>query len=360
MLKIPNSVKTLEYQAAEALKGLFEQIPSIELKNIELNISEPDNGVDILLHLSASGHQHVLVCDVKANGQPRHVRAALLQLRHYAARFGSDTTAIFVAPYLSAESQALCQEFDVGFLDLQGNARIVFDGVFIERLVASAPPAERRELKSIFKPKATQVLLVMLRDPAQAWRVTELAKSADVSLGHVSNVRTALLDREWAQIDPDGLSLAQPDALLEAWRDEYEMPAGKKLRFYTSLHGSAFDEAVRKAIYAQTGKGRIILASFSAAHWLAPYGRIGTHFFYADDAGLNQLIDTLKLSSSLKGENVVVTIPKETGVLHDTVTPTAGIVCTSPVRTYLDLTVAGERGREAAAHIRHEKLVWSK
>ena len=360
MLKTQNSMKELENRAAEALKALFEQIPSIELKDIELEPPGLDHGIDILVRLNAFNCQHVLVCEVKANGQPRHVRAALLQLCNYAAHLGRDATPIFIAPYLSAESQAICQEHEVGFLDLQGNARVVFDGVFIERLVASRPPAERRELKSLFKPKAAQVLLVMLREPEHAWRVAELAEAAELSLGHVSNVRNALLDREWAQVTSDGLSLAEPDALLDAWKDDYEVPAGKRMRCYTSLHSNAFRVAAREALRGGPSKGQAVLASFSAANWLAPYGRIGTHFFYADDVGLERLQDALKLSSASKGENVVVIIPKDRGLLHDTVEPAPGIVCTSPVRTYLDLMVAGERGREAADHLRRERLTWSK
>ena len=51
----------------------------------------------------------------------------------------------------------------------------------------------------------------MLRDPRHAWRVTELAQVAGVSLGHVSNVRAGLLDREWAQVSDEGLFLSKPD-----------------------------------------------------------------------------------------------------------------------------------------------------
>lgn len=360
MMKTNDSMKELENQAAEALKALFEQIPSVELKDIKLEPPGPERGIDILARIKAFDRQHMLVCEVKANGQPRHVRTALLQLREHVANLGHDATPIFIAPYLSVESQALCQKYEVGFLDLQGNARVIFDGVFIERRVANTPPAERRELKSLFKPKAAQILLVMLREPERAWRVSELAEAADVSLGHVSNVRTALLDREWATVTPDGLSLVEPEALLDGWRDEYEEPAGKRLRFYTSLHGSAFEDAAREALRGGLGKGQAVLASFSAAHWLAPYGRIGTHSFYADDAGLARLKDALMLSSASKGENVVVIVPKDRGPLYDTVEPAPGIVCTSPVRTYLDLTVAGERGREAADHLRRERLKWSK
>jgi hypothetical protein len=360
MLKDAELVKSLESRAVEALKALLEQVPAIKLDDIELEPPGPDHGIDILIHVSTSNRRHALVCEVKSSGQPRHVRMALLQLRNYVAHLGMDATPIFIAPYLSSEAQALCREQDVGFLDLVGNARLVFDGVFIERLVASTPPVERRHLRSLFKPKSAQVLRVMLREPGRAWRVTELAKAADVSLGHASNVRTALTNREWAQASPEGLSLTNPDALLDAWREAYEGPGGRRLRLYTTLHGSALEEAARSTLHAGPRDGRAILASFSAAHWLAPYGRTGTQFFYADDAGLVRLQDALKLSSASKGENVVVVLPKDQGLFRDTVEPAPGVICSSPVQTYLDLAAAGERGREAADHLRREKLTWLK
>jgi hypothetical protein len=68
----------------------------------------------------------------------------------------------------------------------------------------------------------------------------------------------------------------------------------------------------------------------------------------------------LKLSSVSKGENVVVTQLKDSGVFRDTVEPAPGAICTSPVQTYLDLAAAGERGREAADHLRNERLTWQK
>jgi Transcriptional regulator, AbiEi antitoxin, Type IV TA system len=352
-------MKELEGQAAGALRALIEQVPAIKLKDIQVEPQDADRGVDILAHILVAGRPHVLLCEVKANGQPRHVRMALLQLRNYLAHFGGEATPIFIAPYLSPEAQALCREHEVGFLDLEGNARLVFGGVFIDRLVSNKPPAERRELKSLFKPKSAQVLRVMLRDPRRAWRVAELAAAAGVSLGHVSNVRSGLLDREWAQVSDRGLVLSEPDALLDAWRDAYQPPAGKRIGFYTTLHGSTFEEAARRVLHADPDKGRAIFASFSAAHWQMPYVRTGMQYFYADDAGLEQLKVNLKLSSPSKGENVVVTVLKDDGLFLDTVEPTAGVVCTSPVQSYLDLAAAGERGREAAEHLRQESLRWS-
>ena len=353
-------MKSLEDQAAQALRLLLEQVPAIRLLDIHHEVPGPDHDVDIVARIKVSGRRHVLICEVKSAGQPRHVRLALLQLRNYMADHAQDATPVFIAPYLSPDAQAMCREQGVGFLDLEGNARLVFDGVFIERQVASKPTADRRELKSLFKPKSAQVLRVMLRNPRRAWRVTDLAQAAAVSLGHVSNVRVGLLDREWAQVSEEGLFLSEPDALLDEWRDAYESPVGKRLAFYTTLHGSAFEQAARRVLRSGGEPSLAAFASFSAAHWLAPYGRTGTQYFYADEAGLEQLKSTLKLSAISKGENVVVTVLKDSGLLRDTVEPAPGAICTSEVQTYLDLANTGERGREAADHLRRERLIWPK
>ena len=61
--------------------------------------------------------------------------------------------------------------------------------------------------------------------------MAELADKAQVSLGQVSNVRRALIDREWATAEAgEGLRLTQPDALLDAWRDDGLHPPSIALR----------------------------------------------------------------------------------------------------------------------------------
>ncbi|MCL4461972.1 MAG: type IV toxin-antitoxin system AbiEi family antitoxin [Nitrospirae bacterium] len=360
MLKSDHLMKEIESQASQVLRLLLEQVSVIKLLDVEIEDSGTDKGADIVAHVDVSGKRLALVCEVKSSGQPRHVRMALLQLRNYMAHHAQDATPVFIAPYLSSDAQALCREQKVGFVDFEGNARLVFDGVFIERQVASKPFSDRRKLRSLFKPKSAQVLRVMLRNPRRAWRITDLAQAASVSLGHVSNVRVGLLDREWAQVSEEGLFLSEPDSLLDEWREVYEPPVGKRLAFYTTLHGSALEEAARRVLRSGGESGLAAFASFSAAHWLAPYGRTGTQYFYADAEGLERLKSALKLSAIPKGENVVVTVLKDSGLLRDTEEPAPGAICTSPIQTYLDLANAGERGREAADHLRRERLIWPK
>lgn len=360
MLKRDARVNALmiEQQATEVLAGLLDEVPIIERTKIALRRRPDDTGVDFVAELVASGRPHTLVCQVKANGQPRHARAAVLALKGFMTNSAPQATPVLIAPYLSPKTREICMEAGVGFLDFEGNAHIAFDGIFIDRRVAGAPPAQSRDLKSIFKPKAAQVLRLLLRDPNRRWRVSELSEEANVSLGHVSNVRTSLRDREWATISDGGLSLSEPRQLLEAWRTVYEPPPGERRALYTVLHGTAFDDAIRPALRAASTEGRIIYASFSAARWLAPYARIATNHLYADEAGADVLNRTLDLSPAPRGGNVMVWVTQDDGVFRDAVEPAPGRFCTSAVQTYLDLWAAGERGREAAEHLGREKFAW--
>ncbi|WP_200808488.1 hypothetical protein [Tistlia consotensis] len=350
-------MKDLEERAIRSISELLDQIPAIS--HVRLEERPEDLAVDFLMQLDLEGQDHWIAVEVLSAAQPRDVRREAWRLRNEAASNGPTTTPVVVAPYLSPESRDVCREEGIGYLDLEGNARIVFEGVFIERQVASRPAAERRALKSLFKPKAARILRLLLRDPERAWRVQELADAAQVSLGQVSNVRKGLVEREWAEASHQGLVLSRPGVLLDAWRADWE-PPGKVFRFYTTLHGSAFQEAVRPLLAVESEDGRAVLSSFSAARWQAPFGRTGMEYLHADADGLERLQRGLRLTTTSRGENVAVTMPKDPGLFLDAVEPAPGFFCTSPVTTYLELAAAGERGREAAEHLREECMPWAR
>ena len=357
MLKSQESVKKLESRAVEELESLLRKVPSLTVKRMQSESANGEYDPDFMVYVKdSSGESHLLIGEVKANGQPRYVREALYQLHRYIARLNSPAVPILIAPYLSPASRDICCENGVSFLDFEGNARLAFGNVFIERLLAPKPEPERREFKSLFSPKSAQVLRVLLRHPERDWKVVELADEADVSLGHVSNVRNALFEREWADKSPKGFRLKAPNALLDAWKLVYMPLVEKELRFYTVLHGNALETAFREMFSALETDAA--LSSYSAAHWIAPFARTGTQYLYAYPEAMSQIERSLRLSSSLKGENVVVSVPRDLGILRDVYEPVPGIRCTSAVQTYLDLSVSGERGQEAAEHLRSARLKW--
>jgi hypothetical protein len=163
MLKRPYATKVSEARAGEALRGLLENIPMLQVEGIDAEPASGDWEPDFIARLLVDGRQHLLICAYQSNGQPRYARSALLELRNYVANRVPEATPVFIAPYLSPAVRQLCEDKGVGYLDLEGNARIAFGGVFIERMVAHKPATEQRELKSLFRPKSAQVLRAMLR-----------------------------------------------------------------------------------------------------------------------------------------------------------------------------------------------------
>lgn len=125
--------KSLEIQAVEAIKELLHQVSAIKLRDIKLMLPDSAGESDILVRIDVYGHDRMLVCKVKASGDLRPVRTALRKLGEYAGDVAGGITPLLFAPYLSAEAQALCRESNAGFLDLQGNARIVMDEVFFAK-----------------------------------------------------------------------------------------------------------------------------------------------------------------------------------------------------------------------------------
>lgn len=360
-MKMAESMKVTEFQAASALKALLQRVPALDIANEEHEVYlGPDRGVDFIFDIYHNNANFKLIVEVKRNGQPRHVRSAIWQLLDFVRSNNERYIPILITPYLSPESQAICEDAGVSYLDLMGNTRLAFDAVYIERAVAEKPRAESRALRSIFSPKATQVLSLMFIEPNKEWRVTELAESAKVSLGHVSNVRKALLEREWAEERDGGVALTNPDGLLDVWRENYRRPLGRRVSGYTYLHGSSLTDRLRGVLSPEDNDGRAICAFQTAAQWIAPFERETMHTFYADEMGAERLERALELSNASKGQNVYIRIPRDEGVFRVVSEPAEGIFCTSPLQTYLDLWNAGERSREAAEFLREERLQWSR
>jgi len=353
----------LEVLALAKLRELLKPVPFVSLgvQRKEPAFAAGSWRPDFSIDLQTDGDAWVLIGEVKVDGQPRHVRGAALQLRDYVQRFASvDVRAhaypVVVAPFISPASAEICKEAGVGFADLAGNCHLAFGRVYIEKSVAENPFRKRRVQRSLFAAKSRRVLRLLLAEPHRVWRVVQLAEKARVSLGQVSNLRRLLLDEEWAVVEKGGLRLSKPRELLEAWHQAHRLDPARSESCYTLLHGEALDEALRAAL-AEAGNGaNAVLASYSAGRWLAPFARVASLYLYADAQGEAVLRKHLKLEPPGKGANVSLMRPKDEGVFLDRVEAAKGIWCTSPIQTYLDLSVSGERGAEAAEHLFNERI----
>ena len=365
MMKYADKMKLQKVYGA--VHDLLDHIPDVEIGQVgyEQKI-EREYRIDGWIDLNRGGINYALIIEMKENGAPRFVRSAVYQLKSFIADFIQSEHAntsqhlipMLVSPYLSPESRAICIKHNVAYLDLFGNAHLVFDGVYIDRAVADKPKFETRALRSIFSPRAGAVLRVMLSYPGHAWRVAELAEKANASFGHVSNVRKYLLEREWIEKKDDGVVLVQPDALLKAWRENYRRPFGRRITGYTHLHGEQLEKRLLGVLNSYSQRPRAIYSLHSAAQWFAPYGRDGTYNFYTDEPGVQTVTEALRLMPATRGANVVFRIPMDESLFDDAIEPAPGVFCTSPIVTYLDLWNGNDRDREAADYIAREFFPW--
>lgn len=359
-MKLVNNLKRMEFahQIEHLLRHLFSRVPFLKLKTFKPIPAEFSSQGTWMLEVEVREKGWFLVVEGMPHGQPREVRNGLLRLQRFLDQTnGTPAYGIMAAPFVSPESAALCTEANVGYVDLAGNARLSFDQVFIELQVADNPFRVKRHLRSLFTAKAGRVIRVLLTPPLRAWKVIELAAAAGVSLGQVSNVRKLLLDREWAVVTEDGIRLNKPEELARAWQNSYAPRPRSREGGYTLLHNEALELAMRAAL-AEAGNGKhAVLASYSAALWIAPFARQATQFFYADKAGGAILKQHLQLHPVSRGENVVLLEPKEDDVFTGRMEAAPGIWCCGLVQTWLDLSRAGERGAEAAEHLLREKLL---
>ncbi|MGM0454034.1 MAG: hypothetical protein ACQERN_12805 [Thermodesulfobacteriota bacterium] len=197
------------------LRKRFEAIGFIEQVHIR-PAPDPDTESDFVVELEGQNSRHVLHICVRKNGEPKIARQAVNGLVTE-NRQQAKAHPVFAAPYISEAAAAICEKYNVGYMDLAGNCHICFDTVYIHTAGSDNPYKNKRRLKSLSRPKAARIIRVLLNHPKRPWKTRELARQAGVSLGLVSNVKKILQDREWIDDRRQKIVLTRPEALLEHW-----------------------------------------------------------------------------------------------------------------------------------------------
>lgn len=360
----PPSPREVERDWPGRLRLLLQRSPVVE--NLTFSTEPLDGRIDGEAEFYVNSKLHRMLIDCKSIGQPRQARAAALQLGEWLFGEQELTRGIFVAPFISPAAREVLASTNVGWLDFAGNARVAFPDLYLEiERTNSDPFTTKREQRSLFAPKSARILKLLLEAQTdRPWKVNDLAWATGVSVGQVSNVRQALLERGLAVADQGGgVRLTRPRELLDLWRDSDPRPPEVRLRAHTILHGASLDKAIEQAMTeANASGGQLLFASHSTARRVAPFARMPGEYFYADAAGLELLSDRLNLKPVTKGENITVFAIDDESLEQHPDNSTARYRMTSPVQTYLDLLATGERGREAAEHWRSLQLepLWAK
>jgi DNA-binding MarR family transcriptional regulator len=335
--------------------GIMEVV-KIEPEFQDDSLSEQKILPDFVIKVKTKDNkQYSLFFEVKPIGQPRYVRMAVNQLQALVSR-KEEVYGVFGAPYLSEESIRICRENDIGFIDIAGNCLLKFNNIYINIQGKPNPYPTTRPLKSLFTPKATRALRVLLCNPRKEWTVVDLAEEASISLGQASNLKKKLLDYEFIEEvrTQKGLRfrILNPEDLLKKWAENYSYRKNTVRNYYS------FDEVKnteKKLItYCETNKIRYAFTLTSGASLVAPSLRYKRVFAYIDDS-LENVAQALGWKEVPSGQNVSLLEPYDEGVFYG-LQDINGTKVVSDIQLYLDLKNYRERGEEAAEFLLERRL----
>ncbi|MGA2862930.1 MAG: type IV toxin-antitoxin system AbiEi family antitoxin [Verrucomicrobiota bacterium] len=337
-------------RAREALLKCLQGVPFLRIE--AQRESKVGNGrTDLRLQVKTPGGKSTLVVEVRKVGQPRVIREATNQLLRSKSELPG-AYGVVMAPYISPQAAEICLNEGFGFADLAGNCLLNFDQVFISKEGKENPFARKRDLRSLYSPKAERVLRVLLSAPGRWWKVQSLAKEAGVSLGQGFNVKKLLVDREWMETGDEGFRLTAPDKLLAEWEENYDFRRSAVREFYTLRPIADFERLLADA--CAEDKSAYALSGFSSAARYAPMVRYQRAMAYVV-GNLDGLAERLELKPVTRGANVNLIVPYDEGVLYGAETQ-GGARVTSPVQTYLDLRQIKGRGEEAADFLKQQAI----
>ncbi len=350
MLKENDVIEKLKQQIQELL-------PETGLVTIEQYRLEKQALVDLVIDLKTkTGKTYEIWIEAKSQGLPRNIRLAISQLNSY-MKGRKNIYGLVVAPFLSEVSRRICVESGFNYLDLSGNYLLKLPGIYMKSDGKPNKYPSTRPLRSVFSPKSTRLLRVLLNDPKKPWYVKDLAKTSNLSLGQVSNLKRELLNYDYlAETDGGKLILKSPEQLLLKWTEKYSYTNNEMASFY-----SLDDIGVIEDKIAQTASSQDLQYAFSlisGSMRVAPFLRLKRVFAYIE-YDLAKFAEACQFKKVDSGANVILMRPYDEGVFYFK-QKVENVSIVSDVQLYLDLNSYKERGQEAAEFILKERLkkIW--
>ena len=338
-------------QVAQRLRELFPRARGWE-ETADAKIGA--QAVDLLAKFKLGEHEQTMVVDVVSLGQPRQIRAAVTKMAEIRKAMPA-AYPVAASVYIGSQSARILKDNGLGFVDLSGNCYLAFEHVLIEKDGKRNVRPSTRPLRSLFAPRATRVVRVLLADPGRAWRLEELAKAAAVSLGHSHNVVKRLEDLRWVERDEaQRIHLGKPSDLLEAWCESYSYRTNEIASYFVPERVSR--KLMADLARAATAENRRYAFTLSAGLSLvAPQTRLGgVHCYLEGDPAPIAAALGLHPAGEADG-SLHLLAPYDPGVFHGALDK-AGLKVVCLPQLYADLVRYERRGAEQAEHLRREAM----
>ena len=358
---------SLERELENRLRAILGAVPGLGTGfKIWRKPAASDRTFDIMGELELPRTKDRVEFWVECSELPRPSQFPFVNLRNRILQHGPRKTVVPVlaAPHISPRMAELCAEHGWSWFDLAGNCRLVVPGaLYIERTGLAAVHQRPRPKANLSSAASARVLRALLapRNAAVNWSQTALRQHCEpgVSIGLVNKVVSHLRDEAWLEQRDDGkFRVKDAIGLLDLWRKSYRFERHRRIGYFTLLKPP---ELRNRILTMNRSAGEAVYAAFSAADFQAPCVRQNKTWLYVSDAALDEFVRIADAKRVDTGENLVVLVPEDDGVLYllepgDEGTPAR----TNPVQTWLDLRHVGGRGEEAAEAVLNQclKPVW--
>lgn len=327
----------------EVLSELFdEEGASLALR--EQHRQLPDRRFDF----AGEGHGRQWLFEVKQSSSPGLISKAAEGFE----AAPEDVLSVLVVPYMTPAGEKTADRLGINWIDLSGNAHIRADQLYI--FVKGHPNrfVQRGRPSSPFAPKSARITRTMLLEPQRWWRRKDLVSATDLDSGQVSRVvKRLLVDRLLEQRENE-LRPRDPDALLDAWEDQYRFDRHEILRGHVSGSGIELSRFLEERL-SDIG-ARHAFTGLTAAWALQGFARFRLNSVFVDGDPL-EIAEQVGVRVNERGANVQLIAPDDAGVFTGS-REIQGLQCVAPVQAYLDLGHLPERAAEAASNLREGGL----
>lgn len=347
-MRAPNQKQTLQ-QVAERLAELLGA-PASDARTRQ-HPRAPE--ADALIELAGA----TFIVAWKSSGAAAPVSAAVEQIRRHASAVGRRAIPLIAVPFMGPVGGRRCEEADVAWLDLSGNARIFAPGIRVRIEGQENQFKSRGRPLSTFAPKSARIARWLLLHPKQPMAQREIAQATGMDEGFTSRIVSRLEEDDLIVRDLDGaIRPRDPDLLLDAWRETYDFSKHQVIQGHVAARSG--DELLKQLSGDLREQGVKHAATGLAAAWLLTrFAGFRLVTIYVLKRPAPALLERLGFREEARGANVWLAVPKDEGVFHGAA-DREGMACVHPVQAYLDLKDHPERAKEAADHLRAELLNW--
>lgn len=264
---------------------------------------------------------------------------------------------LIVVPYMGNVGRKLCEDAQIPWMDLSGNAWIHAGSIRVSILGRENRFKSRGRPANLFAPKSARIVRILLIDFGCSYLQKELAELADVDPGHVSRVVRRLEDAGFVERGSlHGVSARDPDLLLDTWREEYALAAHKVRKGHLAVRKP---EDALSRLDQVFGEGHVdyALTGLPAAWLYVRHAGYRLITLFVESWPEEALLEEVGWRSQEQGGNVWILRPNDPGVFYGS-TVRDGFPCVSAVQAYLDLCELPERASEAAEMLRKKWLTW--